>query len=494
MGEKITRVEPAEYLSVVQTSGVVIQDDEVNEAKQGGANSLLGRFLSAIFAPTSTTNGTAAELAQKEYSQGEKDGSVEAVGEQIGLSERGDQVVDSIGEKIMQSKELENVQNETPNESEGNSYVKPNEPETIDKLPNESEYAPFGKIIQSENPSEDSKDLDESGITHNENLNHIDTDSEIAHKRSPDKPGITQDENNAKLENQSDSARGLDGNALEDGDEIIGSPFVGSLKIVHRFGNESKKNIAKKLLKQQARTPSSTGIFDQGAIPPGAEKTLALVLSIILLVSFVILLVVTFQVAFALRVVAFTVTSTHVGKKASIKHSLRSSLRSGIWKLMWFAIFIGFLQELQTQFMAKIFFGEALEKNQIEKLVYRLSVMPFSILAPWKDDLATGMAIMEREYSGREALNKGWNLVKNMAFEAAIIKVIEAVFCGRSFGWMLKKLGGQFFSSFTVTLVQTYFLVLWLIFYFAARCKEDEGGREHFTHQDLEDFLDKLSP
>lgn len=143
-------------------------------------------------------------------------------------------------------------------------------------------------------------------------------------------------------------------------------------------------------------------------------------------------------------------------------------------------------------------------------------------MAPWKDDLATGMgmflrigafvsfrylfdwliystyivgcwvAIMEREYTGREALNKGWNLVKNMAFEAAIIKVVEAIFCGRSFGWMLKKYGGQFFSSFTITLVQTYFLIVWLIFYFAARCKEDEGGREHFSHQDLEDFLDKF--
>lgn len=351
-------------------------DDEVNGAKQGGVDSLLGRFLSAIFAPASTINGTSAGLAQKEYSQAEKDRSVEAAGQQIGLSERGDQVIDNIGEKSKQSNEIEKVQNEKPNESDANAYVKPNEPETTDKLPAESEYAAFENIIQ-ENPSEDSKDLDESDMTPNENLNHIEVDSGTAHKRSSNKQGITQDENNAELENEPDSAGDLDGNALEDGGEVIGSPLVGSLKIVHRFGNESKKQIAKKLLKQKARTSSSTGIFDQGTIPPGAEKTLALVLSIILLVSFVVLLVVTFQVAFVLRVVAFTVTSTHVGKKASIKQSLRSSLRSGIWKLMWFAIFIGFLQELQTQFMAKIFLERPWRRIRLKNWYIGCQSCPF---------------------------------------------------------------------------------------------------------------------
>eukprot|EP01018_Ginkgo_biloba_P030376 Gb_12816 [translate_table: standard] len=411
-------------------------DNKGNETNPGEVDSVLGRFLTALLAPISAqeANTPIKELVQQKKEQ---------------ISDNQVEILVRDGSVHTDSQEF--AHNEI---KYGNQLFKSNEDKL--KQPNE---------IENESNMAQNKRLDETESAHNEKSNKSDS----VYHADNEKPNAlegAQDGKPNELENESKSTH----DAIRYGDGIIQPPLAGSWKMVNRFGNETKTKNGQRLQKPQARTASSKGAFNRGAIPSGVrEGTLLLILLVILAISMVILLVLTFQSAAVIGVVAYAVASTHMGKRTSVKQSLRSALRFDIWRLMWFAILVGTLHEIQTQFLTKILFGEVMAKDQIEKLVNRLSLMPFAVLAPLKDDCAVNIgmslrigafvifqylfdwlvystyivgcwvSIMEKQYSGREALNRGWNLLKSMAFQAVTIKILESVLCGRSFSWMLNK-------------------------------------------------------
>jgi len=102
------------------------------------------------------------------------------------------------------------------------------------------------------------------------------------------------------------------------------------------------------------------------------------------------------------------------------------------------------------------------------------------------------VAIVESQYRGGETFYRGWNLVKRMPFQTATIKVVESIVCGCSFKWMLQQVVGHFLAMLIVSFLETFFLVLWLVFYFLARSKENQGQTQQFSLRNLEDFLDRL--
>ncbi|MCO5572568.1 hypothetical protein L7F22_026324 [Adiantum nelumboides] len=259
--------------------------------------------------------------------------------------------------------------------------------------------------------------------------------------------------------------------------------------------------------------------LDQGALPHGGLTVLLIFLLVVVAVT-AFLAIVGFQHAAVLGSVAFSVVSTHMGKRAGARQAIKSSFKSSIGRLMWLAILHATLRGLLDLFFMKTLFGGIMEMEQVETLVLRLSAAPFAILAPFIDADATspGMAvriglfvgfdylfdgvayciymvacwvtIFERNYWGLGAMTRSRSLVTGMIWQALVIRLIEALVCGRTARWLLHHVIGQFAAASVICLGQMYFLVVWLIFYISARSLHDRSS--HFSYRTLEDFLDRF--
>lgn len=333
----------------------------------------------------------------------------------------------------------------------------------------------------------------------------------------------------AEPQGKSESTEDVDGQQVFAYDDSDGTGLnYMKIRMVFLPRNDTQREITDDLEESEevgifaGRLFGGRGFDHQGAMPQGTGATVFLVLFLLFGVLATLLVVAALQHSAVLGAVAYTVVSTHMNKRVSIKQSVRSGLRTGIWRLIWLAVLHGTLRALQCLFLMKSLFGKVLELEQMERLVLRLSIMPFAFRAAWKDDYATDMgmssrigafvtldylfdglaysiyitacwvAIVESQYRGAETFYRGWSLVKRMPFQAATIKVIESVVCGRSFKWMLEQVVGHFLSMLIVSFLETFFLVLWLIFYFSARSKENQDQTQQFSLRNLEDFLDRV--
>jgi hypothetical protein len=326
----------------------------------------------------------------------------------------------------------------------------------------------------------------------------------------------------AELQGRSESTENVDDQqvfAYDDSDDT-GLNYM-KIRMVFLLRNDTRKEITDDLEESEevgifaGRLFAGRGFDHQGAMPQGTGATVFLILFLLIGVLATLLVVAALQHSAVLGAVAYTVVSTHMNKRVSIRQSVRSGLRTGIWRL---------------NLAVLLFAGKVLELEQMERLVLRLSIMPFAFRAAWKDEYATDMgmssrigafvtldylfdglaysiyitacwvAIVESQYRGAETFYRGWSLVKRMPFQAATIKVIESVICGRSFKWMLQQVVGHSLAMLIVSFLEAFFLVLWLIFYFSARSKENQGQfplrTSNFLYicncRNLEDFLDRI--
>ncbi|KAH7315596.1 hypothetical protein KP509_21G056700 [Ceratopteris richardii] len=291
---------------------------------------------------------------------------------------------------------------------------------------------------------------------------------------------------------------------------------------------ENTSNMTKKVMQESVIDAIDVSFFtgkllggrlDQGAFPQGGFSVI-LVLLLIAVVITVVLAIVAFHHAAMLGSIAYSVVSTHMGKRVSAGQALKSSLRWSIGRLIWLSIVLAAASGIQSLFFMKTFFNAVLDMEQVEALVLRLSATPFAILAPFYDaDAASpGMAvriglfvccdylfdavtyciyivacwvtILERNLWGFGAVVRSCNLIKGMESQALMIRIIEAMICGRTSRWLLQHVIGQFAAVLVISTAHVYFLVLWLIFYMSARSLHDRPS--HFSHRILEDFLDRL--
>eukprot|EP00252_Welwitschia_mirabilis_P020623 TRINITY_DN5089_c0_g2_i4.p1 TRINITY_DN5089_c0_g2~~TRINITY_DN5089_c0_g2_i4.p1 ORF type:complete len:484 (+),score=81.90 TRINITY_DN5089_c0_g2_i4:302-1753(+) len=264
------------------------------------------------------------------------------------------------------------------------------------------------------------------------------------------------------------------------------------------------------------------GFDRQGAMPEGTSDTVFLVLFLLLGVLATLLVVVALQHSAVLGAVTYTVVSTYMNRRVSIRRSVRSGLRTGMWRLIGIAILHGVCRALQSLFLMNFLFGKVLEAEQMQKLVFQLSIMPCPLRASWHDDyaktlgmsiriaafvafdylfdavtysiyiMACWVSIVENRQKGAELFIRAWNLVKCMPFQVTTVKIIESILCGISFKWLLQQVVGHFVSMLLLSLLETFFLVLWLVLYFSARWKESQGQSRRFSVRDLEDFLERL--
>ncbi|MCO5560852.1 hypothetical protein L7F22_014472 [Adiantum nelumboides] len=342
-------------------------------------------------------------------------------------------------------------------------------------------------------------------------------------------------ENSQRTDEEGGTKLDRAGRESADDDILLGRDFENFGKVeddsddLPRLKIESVSNQTRKVVQESVIDAIDLTFFtgklmggrglDQGALPHGGLTVLLIFLLVVVAVT-AFLAIVGFQHAAVLGSVAFSVVSTHMGKRAGARQAIKSSFKSSIGRLMWLAILHATLRGLLDLFFMKTLFGGIMEMEQVETLVLRLSAAPFAILAPFIDADATspGMAvriglfvcfdylfdgvayciymvacwvtIFERNYWGLGAVTRSRSLVTGMIWQALVIRLIEALVCGRTARWLLQHVIGQFAAASVICIGQMYFLVVWLIFYMSARSLHDRLS--HFSYRTLEDFLDRF--
>ncbi|XP_042512153.1 uncharacterized protein LOC122087177 [Macadamia integrifolia] len=215
-----------------------------------------------------------------------------------------------------------------------------------------------------------------------------------------------------------------------------------------------------------------------------------------------------------LGIVFYTVVNDHLGRYQSFSGTVKAGSRLGIRRLSGFILMRWAVKDALTQLLGLWFFGEIEDQYSFFKLFVRLKLMPFSIISPWIRGFETEIsgflftwflvdvivafifaldcwvAIMDTRRSGREVVKEGCYLISTMLNQAVQLKCYEAILCGPFVRWILTRICGKLFASFFQSVVEVYFMVAWLIFYFAARCKDGNPDGRRFGRRNLEDYID----
>ncbi|KAL6507914.1 hypothetical protein OROGR_024109 [Orobanche gracilis] len=144
----------------------------------------------------------------------------------------------------------------------------------------------------------------------------------------------------------------------------------------------------------------------------------------------------------------------------------------------------------------------------------RMKFMPFTNLAPWVKehewdsagfivnwfliDLMVGLvfsvgywaAVVDSRRGGREIVKEGYRILLALFCLALEIRLSEAIICGSAGRWMLKRIFGEVLTMIFQSLVEVYFMVAWLIFYFSARQRDHASVGRAFGRRELEGLLD----
>ncbi|KAL0375070.1 UNVERIFIED_CONTAM: Adenosine kinase [Sesamum radiatum] len=186
----------------------------------------------------------------------------------------------------------------------------------------------------------------------------------------------------------------------------------------------------------------------------------------------------------------------------------RAQETSGLILMKWA------VRDALAQLMGIYFFGEIEDQYVFLKVFLRMEFMPFANSAPWVtghewesagfiviwflSDLMVGLifaidswvAIVDSRRGGREIVEEGWHLLVALFCPAFEIRWFEAITCGSAVRWMLRRIFGDVFTMVFQSLMEVYFMVGWLNFYFAAREKDDTSLGMAFGRSELEGLLD----
>ncbi|EMS68139.1 hypothetical protein TRIUR3_30283 [Triticum urartu] len=167
-----------------------------------------------------------------------------------------------------------------------------------------------------------------------------------------------------------------------------------------------------------------------------------------------------------------------------------------------------------VQMLCLWFFADVHDQAQLFRLFVVAKLMPFSASAnPWLAAAISGpeldgffiawalldavvsvlftvvpwVVAMDRDPRppGRNAVKEGCYLVSLMATDATLIKCWETVVCGSMGRLIMVTFGGKVLGGFLHSFAEVYFMVVWLMFYFAARCKESRLGGRQFGLEDV---------
>ncbi|KAI6698091.1 hypothetical protein NL676_018210 [Syzygium grande] len=209
------------------------------------------------------------------------------------------------------------------------------------------------------------------------------------------------------------------------------------------------------------------------------------------------------------------VVNNVLGRFSSLIGVLWQGSRLGLRRLSGFILMRWAVRDALTQMLGLWYFGEIEDQYSFFKLFVRLKLMPFSVMLPWTRgfekeisaflfvwflfDTAIAfvfvvdawIAIVDSRKSGKEIVKEGCYLVLTMWNQAIQIKCLEAIVCGTFVRWALGRVGGKVFASVFQSTMEVFFMVAWLFFYLATRCKDASMGRR-FEIRELETVVQGL--
>ncbi|KAL5546152.1 hypothetical protein UlMin_005839 [Ulmus minor] len=220
--------------------------------------------------------------------------------------------------------------------------------------------------------------------------------------------------------------------------------------------------------------------------------------------------------SWVLGIVFTTVVNDLLGRFSSFATLIWDGSRLGLKRLSGFILMRWAVRDALTQLLGLWYFGEIEDQYSFFKLFVRLKLMPFSVMSPWirgfeKEisgflfawflldtfvafifSVDAWIAIVDSRKSGREIVKEGCHLISTMLNQAIQIKCLEAVFCGSFVRWLLARLCGRSFAKIFQSTLEVYFMVAWLIFYFAARSKDANLQGRRFGRRELEGLIEGL--
>lgn len=231
--------------------------------------------------------------------------------------------------------------------------------------------------------------------------------------------------------------------------------------------------------------------------------------------------------AYAYVVLAFIVTYTWgngiiflkvvdhlVGNRRSFFRTIWDGSNIGLKRLSGFVLMKWAVRDALAQLMGIFFFGEIEDQYVFFKVFLRMKFMPFANVAPWVighewesagfivawffSDLALGLlfavgswvATVDSRRGGREIVREGCNMLSALFYPAFQIRWMEAIVCGSLGKWVLRRVFGDFVILVFQSSMEVYFMVAWLVFYLAARHKDETSLGRAFGRRELEGFLE----
>lgn len=217
-----------------------------------------------------------------------------------------------------------------------------------------------------------------------------------------------------------------------------------------------------------------------------------------------------------LGMVFISVVNDLTGRFSSLVGTIWNGSILGLKRLSGYIIMRWAVRDALTQLLGLWYFGEIESKYSFFKLFVRLKLMPFSVMFPWiqgfekeisgflftwffMDTLLAfvfavdaWVVIADSRRSGRQIVKEGCYLLSIMLNQAVQVKCLEAIFCGSLFRGILAKVLGKYVAMVFQSVVEVYFMVAWLIFYFSARCRDAHLQGKRFGQRELEGLTDGL--
>lgn len=217
-----------------------------------------------------------------------------------------------------------------------------------------------------------------------------------------------------------------------------------------------------------------------------------------------------------LGIVFVAVVNDLLGRYSSCVANVWDGSRLGIKRLSGFILVRWAVRDAATQLLGLWFFGDVEDQYSFFRLFVRLKLMPFSVTSPWVQgfekeivafvfawfvvDFCLGfifavdswVAIVDARRTGSEIVKEGCYLLSTMINQAVQLKCLEAILCGSLLRYALGRLCGTFFAVMFQSVMEVHFMIAWLLFYFAARCKEASSEGRTFGFRELEGLLRAL--
>ncbi|XP_052174936.1 uncharacterized protein LOC127789899 [Diospyros lotus] len=212
--------------------------------------------------------------------------------------------------------------------------------------------------------------------------------------------------------------------------------------------------------------------------------------------------------------IVFLVVVNHIlGRYRSLAGTIWDGSNLGLKRLSGLILMRWAVKDALTQLLGLWYFGEIEDQYSFFKIFVRLKLMPFSIMSTWirgfeKEtagflyawfllDLIvefvfavdSWVAIVDTRRTGREIVKEGCYLLSTMFKQAVIIKCLESMLCGSLTRWILARYFGKLFATAFQSMMEVYFMVAWLIFYFAVRSKDATSLGGTFGRRELEGFI-----